>query len=172
MVFSIMNKPTESFSPNKSISGDSKRLNTIDIIKGIGIFFVVFAHVNYTPALLVVIYGFHMPLFFIVSGFLFDKEKYPTFRHLLIRRWQTLIHPYFLYYSLSVLYSFISFGVFEGISKKLVVDHLQYMLQMVLAQGGSATVVSPPFWFVMCLFATECLYFFISKLNSKLMITG
>ena len=79
MVFSIMNKPTESFSPNKSISGDSKRLNTIDIIKGIGIFFVVFAHVNYTPALLVVIYGFHMPLFFIVSGFYLIRKNIQHF---------------------------------------------------------------------------------------------
>ena len=41
-----------------------KRLDFIDVAKGIGILFVIIAHINYKPSLLTVIYSFHMPLFF------------------------------------------------------------------------------------------------------------
>ena len=61
---------------------NQKRLDYIDIAKGIGIILVVFAHTlvpqirgNSTFAyfLWIFIYNFHMPLFLFFSGWLFEK---------------------------------------------------------------------------------------------------
>ena len=59
-----------------------KRLDWADIARGIGIILVVFAH-SLVPKLReaftgvefvwIFIYNFHMPLFFFVSGWLFEK---------------------------------------------------------------------------------------------------
>lgn len=42
----------------------------LDILKGIGIFLMVFDHVGWGGAVHTYIQSFHMPLFFIVSGYL------------------------------------------------------------------------------------------------------
>ena len=52
------------------------RYNYIDISKGIGILMVVWAHILLVGVSHSMIYAFHMPLFFFISGFLFNKEKY------------------------------------------------------------------------------------------------
>jgi len=82
------------------ISLNNKRFEILDIAKGIGIFLVVFAHVNYTPFLLAYIYSFHMPIFFVFSGMLFNRDKYDNFLCFLKRRIKTLIYPYLLFYIL------------------------------------------------------------------------
>lgn len=69
----------------------TKRNASIDIAKGIGIILVVFAHMNYTQPYQNIIYGFHMPLFFIISGILFFPEKYGSFPKFLKQKIRTLI---------------------------------------------------------------------------------
>lgn len=52
------------------------RIETIDIAKGLGILFVVWSHAKgpFTPYM----YQFHMPLFFLISGFLFNSRNTPA----------------------------------------------------------------------------------------------
>ena len=73
----------------------SKRIEYIDIAKGIGILLVVMGHNDFglvSPFFYKLIYSFHMPLFFFVSGMLF-KSEIPFFT-LLRRRYQTVLQPY------------------------------------------------------------------------------
>ncbi len=54
---------------------ESKRLDFIDIAKGIGIILVVTGHLLPVAAgLHVLIYSFHMPLFFFLSGFFLRQD--------------------------------------------------------------------------------------------------
>ena len=47
------------------------KINYIDYSKGIAILFVIFGHVYWGNNIVTTwIYSFHMPLFFIISGFL------------------------------------------------------------------------------------------------------
>lgn len=56
--------------------GEEKRLDYIDYCKGIGIIFVILGHTYYGPQIVYnIIYCFHMPLFFILSGFTFNKKN-------------------------------------------------------------------------------------------------
>lgn len=52
----------------------NNRISYIDILKGFGIFFVVFGHVTHIGELRDYIWNFHMPLFFFVSGFLYKPS--------------------------------------------------------------------------------------------------
>lgn len=57
-----------------------KRINYIDIAKGIALFLVIWGHlIPYTTITFRVIFSFHMPLFFILSGMSLDIEKYNFF---------------------------------------------------------------------------------------------
>ena len=75
-------------------NGDMKRNAIIDITKAIGILFVIIGH-NSTGLLCRYIYSFHMPLFFIVSGFLYrQKDVIISLRH----DFTKILVPYFFYF--------------------------------------------------------------------------
>lgn len=147
----------------------NERFEVLDIAKGIGILLVVFAHVNYTPFPLAYIYSFHMPLFFIISGMLFNKDKYSSVKGFIKRRAKTLICPYVLFYVASLVLMFAVHSIAGGISGELLHKYFDYFVQMFLAQG-SGSVVNAPLWFVPCLFAVEVVYYFISKMKTKYII--
>ena len=52
------------------------RISYIDIAKGIGIFLVIWGHIILSGPAYNIIYAFHMPLFFFLSGFVFSKNKF------------------------------------------------------------------------------------------------
>ena len=53
-----------------------ERDKSIDIMKGILIFFVIIGHYpSINERIQSIIYWFHMPLFFMISGYLFKKKK-------------------------------------------------------------------------------------------------
>lgn len=149
----------------------TKRLNVIDVAKGIGIILVVFAHVNYQPNLLTMIYSFHMPLFFIISGILFDKNKHADFKAFIVRRFKTLFVPYVLFeiFSIGCLYlaerAYAPWQLFDVTKER----YLEYFSQ-ILISNWSRTHVNQPLWFIPCLLLVEILYFFIVKMDKKLII--
>lgn len=55
--------------------GYGERLDHIDACKGIGILLVILGHTNVPSIVHTIIYSFHMPLFFIISGYLFSEAK-------------------------------------------------------------------------------------------------
>jgi len=79
-----------------------KRIEYIDIAKGIGILCVVLGHVNLWDKLDMLIHGFHMPLFFFVSGYLF---KVTDIRYFILKKIKTLLWPYLLFYLLNLVLS-------------------------------------------------------------------
>lgn len=144
----------------------SNRLDAIDVAKGIGIILVVFAHINYTKDLLVLIYSFHMPLFFFISGMLFKKDKYPSFPAFFKRRFKTLLIPYAIYAIASVAILYASehayaplhlFDVSAG-------EYAGYLWQIIVS-NWSGTHINAPLWFIPCLLLVETMYFFVSKLG-------
>ena len=87
-----------------------KRNELLDIMRGIGIILVVFGHAivpeirnnsGVYKNIYEYIYLFHMPLFFFISGYVFEinKNKYNSKKKFLIRKAKLLIIPY-LFFSL------------------------------------------------------------------------
>ena len=140
-----------------------KRFDYIDIAKGIGILMVVWAHILLTGASHQFIYAFHMPVFFLLSGMMFSRDKYSSFGAFLGKRAKRLLIPY-------VIYSILTWGVW-AISRFIRHDEVDSywmpLLQTVIAQGSGAYIVhNSALWFVPCLFLTEMMYFFISRLGN------
>ena len=146
-----------------------QRMDYIDTLKGIGILFVVYAHVNYAPLPLSLIYSFHMPLFFLISGMLFRGGRYGKFSVFLRRRFATLILPYLVFSLASMAFVFGVERCFPHLFEISREDYISYLWQILLAQGSKG-VLNVPLWFVPCLFAVEILYYFLSKLEISLRI--
>ena len=97
----------------------SKRIEYIDIARGVGILLVVLGHNDLSlssPFLYQFIYSFHMALFFFLSGFFFSAAL--PFWELLKKRFNSLLKPYFftifLIYFVSVSFGKMSFNTAIG----------------------------------------------------------
>ena len=110
------------------------RLVYIDIAKGIGILLVLLGHLlNNGHWLKSVIYTFHMPLFFIVSGMVLRPQ--PVIKKIRNRITDVLV-PYFIW---ALIFSGFSF-------KKLM--YIGYGTIAGLLKAGSSGVL----WFLVCMF--------------------
>ncbi|MCQ2353359.1 MAG: acyltransferase [Victivallaceae bacterium] len=127
----------------------STRIGYIDYAKAVAIFLVVLGHTNdpYTPGkawlYMDVCYAFHMPLFFLLSGFFIrPKENYDaaSWGNFFRKNLFTLIFPYFLW---GIIFMPFSFG---GIAR------LAYgsWIQLKLLHTVSAL------WFLPTLFLGRC----------------
>lgn len=115
-----------------------ERLPWVDSLKGVGIILVILGHSAIPDSVHQMIYRFHMPLFFFLSGFLFRGEFSGQWARRKVNR---LLVPYFLYGLLSVAV----FYVVKGFS-------LSEMTYGLLALSGIGAL-----WFLPCLFLAEIL---------------
>lgn len=128
-------------------SGDS-RLNHIDILKGIGIILMVIGHMHYWPNFNKFIFGFHMPLFFWISGYLYHK---PT--NILIyamRKVRTLLIPYFI---AGLAYSFL-----DWFRAGWDFEELAFNLKSVFIKTTYDLPIESALWFLFALFWVTLMY--------------
>lgn len=149
-----------------------KRNNWIDTIKGIGIILIVIGHVNAPGLLNKLIYGFHVPLFFVVTGYLYNKEKWEQIglKKYITTRFKNYIIPYLVMGIINI----IVFQLFQVYVKKSTINLWEAMLErfywlLCTFTGGDKMGVNSPLWFLPCLFISSMLFFIIEKKNSKLL---
>lgn len=137
-----------------------KRLDYIDIAKGLGMLTIIWGHIVHEGWSNQFVYSFHIPLFFFLSGMVFNASKYQTVGELIKKRVKTLLIPY-------LIFSIITWLLWVGMR---VVSHdtTNYwypLLQTFIAQGSAGFLRhNLPLWFVTCLFVVEIMYYYINKL--------
>lgn len=135
------------------------RDNTFDMIKGIAILLVIIGHLAHGVGWLIpAIYTFHMPLFFIVSGY-FYKEK--RFTELLKRDFRTLIVPYLLVTGITILY-----GLLVAVWKHDP-DKARYWINGFIKAGTHDSGMGP-LWFLLTMFWCRLFYNQLFKLIKQL----
>jgi fucose 4-O-acetylase-like acetyltransferase len=154
-------------------AGSNGRIAWVDALKGIGIFFVVSGHF-YTSesSALVVLYSFHMPLFFFLSGYLYSNGRYAGYGDFLKKKWSTRLVPYLFFFTVSYLALVIRESVATGMKMSAVISadgfklmFFEKMAAFFRANGESlAEVNNIALWFIPCLFITELYFFFLNKL--------
>lgn len=122
-----------------------ERVYWCDIAKSIGIFLMVCGHTSIPSIISNWIYSFHMPLFFIISGFFFSKKGEGMLAPYIIRKVKSLLVPYFKY-SIVVYVGMILIGVPDY--HALLVGWKGYAL-----------------WFIPVLFFTEICFALLVKIN-------
>lgn len=118
----------------------------VNILKGIGIITVVAGH-TFNGLTKDFIFLFHMPLFFFIGGYLFNKKT--NLSNYLKSKIQHLIVPYFSY----IILIYFPFQYFENNFNNYT-DLLIYLIRPLI--GGQALYgASSVFWFVTCYFFTQ-----------------
>lgn len=138
---------------------EQKRLDYLDMVKGVGIILVVVGHSGYVSEnTLAWLSSFHMPLFFIVSGILFayrESEKEP-FLPYLKRRFCGMMIPYFWFSFINIAIDFVRMYLYPAdVSLELIRTDI---LQTFSLFGISVL------WFLPAIFFGEiCLYALVKK---------
>lgn len=133
---------------------EKKRIECLDIAKGIGIILVIFGHsLNIGGRLFQLIFTFHMPLFFLLSGYVFKGNE--SFLYLLKKRAKTLLLPFMGYYCLGLLVTLLlpvwrSGLNLAGIKRDLLLAYPD-------------AVHNSSIWFLVCLFLVIIIFFIIKK---------
>lgn len=138
----------------------SKRIEFIDIARGIGILLVVLGHNDFgyiSPFAHQVIYSFHMPLFFFLSGYFLNVTV--GFGDFAFRRFNSLLKPY--YFTIFMIYFMsISFGIMGFPTA------LRRIVKSLYASGYYLDWVQ--LWFLPHLFVVSLYAFIFYKLTTKL----
>lgn len=122
---------------------ETKRLDWVDVAKGITILLMVAGHTSIPETISKYIWSFHMPLFFFVSGVFYSEKKYKTFSSLFKRRLFTLLVPY-VFFSVVVMLGY--YGTVYWNPKELYLGWNGYAL-----------------WFIPVLFMSEMLLYPFAK---------
>lgn len=149
-----------------------KRIAWIDVVRGLGILLVVVAHSVAPDSLWAKgIFLFHMPLFFILSGYGFQASTPAAL--FMQKRFRALMAPYFATVVIIYLYwlhfCFMMTGAIEGWDRIAIMFHG-------MALYGSGILV-PQFpdvvpigvmWFLPALFVANCLYMLLVRASERL----
>lgn len=156
-----------------------QRDNSIDIMRGIGIILVVLGHTS--TAFNNWIYLFHVPLFFIISGYCFKEEDDLHVVPRIIKKIKSLYLPYLIYGVAFVLLNnlFIKIGFYctqdspylSSINNLKIAsfysckDIFVETLKILLFVGG--TPMSGPMWFLRVMFLSSLIYLFLYMASKR-----
>ncbi|WP_379159725.1 acyltransferase family protein [Paenibacillus sp. sgz5001063] len=151
-----------------SASVRTPRLKVIDMVRGITILLVVVGHAGLTPVVLNDMFrDFRLPLFFIVSGYLFSAAKYfDNFRGLLRTRILTLVIPYLS----AGLLCYLLWLTLRTIETNHSMDITWYEPLLAIAYGtySGGLLLNIPIWFLTCLFAAQIIFCLSMRYLSKI----
>ncbi|OHD06013.1 MAG: hypothetical protein A2086_06040 [Spirochaetes bacterium GWD1_27_9] len=144
-----------------------ERILWLDTAKGIGIFLVVLGHVFIVGNFNKWIYSFHMPLFFFLSGFLFEGFIYDI-KTFFTKRTFSLLVPYFVFAIFSFLFYLAGYIVVNNyLGIKL--DYFKYgvlhqLIGIFYSKIGSGYLfINPALWFMTCIFITQMISWFLHR---------
>lgn len=161
-----------------------QKLLHIDYIKGIAIILMVLLHSSrwiesgYVGHLVCL---FHMPVFFIVSGFCFKKQYLNDFKMFFIKRVKGLWIPFVkygllflilhnLFYYLHIYDSF--YGSYTGTASHLyIVNDFLMQLQRIIRMVNNEQLLGG-YWFLHALFYASLLSFFVIKYTPHKAVGG
>lgn len=138
-------------------SGKS-HLEYVDIIRGVGILLVVIGHhLQGYPRLTVWIYSFHMPLFFIISGWLRRHNPVKTdCKAYISKKAKSLLYPYTIFSVLIIVWKYLLLLVFDAVPEE---DFKEIYIRSFSTYGYHAL------WFLPALFVCEVSVYYIESLK-------
>lgn len=133
----------------------TRRIQWIDIAKCIGIILVLIGHISQNKNIHTFIYSFHMPLFFIISGYLYhDKDNY------IKNKASKILIPY-LFFS---VVSFVYWYFIERNIRGQNINPINPLVNIIIARGGDENYIyNVALWFLPCLFTTEVIFHILIK---------
>lgn len=136
-----------------------EKIEYIDFFRGGGVFLIILQHCG-IPKIGNYILAFHMPLFFVLTGYLFNNNNTGNvpFKKYIIKRFNRLMIPYICFEILNLL---LSYGV--TIISNNHIDIIQAIKSIVLCINNSAySGISLRLWFLPCMFVSSIMFYLIN----------
>ena len=138
---------------------ETKRLDEIDILKSIGIILMIMGHTGFGKIFDYYIHSFHMPMFYIISGFLYKNSQLP-FKDFLKKKSKSLLIPYIIF----AFFHLISWYILCFIVGR---DLSIVNLISIFTFNTDNMPISGALWFLTSLFFVDIIYYFINRINDK-----
>lgn len=139
-----------------------ERYREIDVLKGFSIFLMMFDHVGWGGGVHTYIQSFHMPLFFIVSGFLWKSGGQST-KKIAIGKARKMLVPYAFF---STLYLTIQAceACFERTNQSMI---MTLKAVVFYPTDMSNMPFAPALWFLPCFWLSNSIYALLDRLFGK-----
>lgn len=136
----------------------------IDVCRGIGIILVVFAHTS--SPFNNFIYGFHMPLFFMISGILLDRHRADLPFIAQVKKYiKRYIIPYIILCGINLLLQMFVLLAKGQLNTALLI---KYLIGILYSRGTTEWMPNcSPLWFLTALFITLLVCYWIFKIKNK-----
>lgn len=138
----------------------TKQIEWINILRGFAIFLIVFGHsIGYSKGLTGLsryLSSFYVPLFFFISGYLFQENKEEKLIPFMKRKTKRILIPYFVFALLSLIPYYLFAGNIQSSleSNEAISNNIASSLLTVLygSGHGDALIQNSPLWFLPCYF--------------------
>lgn len=144
---------------------DKKRDIYLDALRCIGIILVILGYVLKDNIVGSIIYYFHMPFFFLLSGMsmYFSYKEEITFKEYFSKKVKGILIPYFTF----AIITFIYWAIFEKRIRNqdnisTISNFINVFLGFISKDGYAFNIVM---WFLPCMFTTDIIFYFINKLD-------
>lgn len=126
-----------------------KRLDYVDVCKWLGISLVIFGHMKMPNEVLQWIYAFHMPLFFVLSGYTYRAQRID--KEFLMKKIKTIYVPFLLFALIFCRGEMSSWA------------YIAYGSRNALDMAGTYTVL----WFLPCFFAAVLVFSLLMNIGNR-----
>lgn len=126
-----------------------KRLDYVDVCKWLGISLVIFGHMKMPGEMLQWIYAFHMPLFFVLSGYTYRAQRID--KEFLMKKIKTIYVPFLLFALIFCRGEMSSWA------------YIAYGSRNALDMAGTYTVL----WFLPCFFAAVLVFSLLMNIGNR-----
>lgn len=132
----------------------NSRNNSIDILKGVGITLMIMGHIGFGGKFDRYIHSFHMPLFFIVSGYLYSEKREVPIKVLLLNKVKRFLVPYIFF----AIVNYVCW-LFVNIKKSNIFAPLGHLIW----HNTEKLPICGAIWFLTAIFWTEVIYIVIQR---------
>ena len=131
------------------------RIDYIDLFRAIGIFVMIMGHVTFGGLFDKWIHVFHMPMFFIISGYFYKEQRFSS---LIKKRAKSFLVPYVAFGIIHLIIYFIRIGSIDS--------HVLYLLLWEnTAENGIP--IAGALWFLTAMFFSEVLFKVVQSINGS-----
>ena len=146
-----------------------KRNEAVDIAKALGIILVVLGHTQFWGKNF--IYQFHLPLFFFLSGFVFDINKLKNPKNFIIKRIKSLYLPFVIFETIFLIFHnfFVKIGFYNSLSNvQLTYNFNEFISNFFkILTMGHGEQLAGPLWFLISTLEINFIFAILVYISSK-----
>ncbi len=141
----------------------NSRLAWVDLAKLVGIFLMVLCH-GVVPAVFDdMVHAFHMPLFFVLSGYCFSAKRHPNFGEFIKSRTRSLLIPY-IFWSVVIFTGWEIFYFFTAPDSMISLKQFCYYFFYDNASYSPFCAVQ---WFLTCMFLAQVAGWLVLRMTKE-----